>query len=98
MMRKKVIFLATLGLAASLMTAAQAAPIAPVPLGADTGLITKVHGCHRICELGPAGWHYHAGPACRRVPCGASPGGGHIWFCEGGRCGWWHPHHRRWHG
>ena len=29
----------------------------------------KTHGCHRSCELGPAGWHRHAGPYCARVAC-----------------------------
>jgi hypothetical protein len=34
----------------------------------DTSLVHKVHGCHRSCELGPAGWHRH-GAYCRRVAC-----------------------------
>jgi hypothetical protein len=33
------------------------------------GLVHKVHGCHRSCELGPAGWHRHAGPYCARIAC-----------------------------
>jgi hypothetical protein len=32
-------------------------------------LVHKTHGCHRSCELGPAGWHRHAGPYCVRVAC-----------------------------
>lgn len=32
-------------------------------------LVLKTHGCHRSCELGPAGWHRHVGPYCARVAC-----------------------------
>jgi hypothetical protein len=32
-------------------------------------LVHKTHGCHRSCELGPAGWHRHAGHYCVRVAC-----------------------------
>jgi hypothetical protein len=35
----------------------------------DPSLVHKVHGCHRSCELGGAGWHRHAGPYCARVAC-----------------------------
>ena len=35
----------------------------------DASLVQKVHACHRSCELGPAGWHRHAGPYCARVAC-----------------------------
>jgi hypothetical protein len=41
----------------------------------DTGpdgaasLVLKVHGCHRSCEAGLAGWHRHVGPYCARVAC-----------------------------
>jgi len=52
-----------------------AAPASANPLGtlkdaggAD-GLVYKTHGCHRSCELGPAGWHRHVGPYCVRVAC-----------------------------
>ncbi len=27
----------------------------------------SAHGCHRDTQLGPAGWHRHVGPNCRRV-------------------------------
>ncbi len=63
---------------------------------AAPSLVEKVHGCHRICRLGPAGWHYHAGPLCVRVPCVAFPGGPWIWHCGDGVCGWWHPARRVW--
>jgi len=66
-------------------------------LANEPGLIERVHGCHRACVLGGAGWHYHAGPACLRVACGPSPGGPWVWTCRAGRCGWWHPRYRRWH-
>ena len=28
----------------------------------------RVHGCHRFCRRGPAGWHRH-GPRCGRIRC-----------------------------
>lgn len=31
-------------------------------------IIQRVHGCHRACARGPAGWHRH-GPRCGRIPC-----------------------------
>jgi hypothetical protein len=65
------------------------------PAGAGS-LVEKVHGCHRVCRLGPAGWHYHVGPACLRVACVAHPGGPWIWHCDGNTCGWWHPGRRAW--
>jgi hypothetical protein len=37
--------------------------------GADDSIVHKTHGCHRSCELGPAGWHRHVGPYCARVAC-----------------------------
>lgn len=30
------------------------------------------HGCHRSCQVGPAGWHRHVGYSCTRISC-ASP-------------------------
>jgi hypothetical protein len=95
-MRNKLICSLSLGAALAFATAAQATgPAAPAPLP-ETSLVQKVHACHAICELGPAGWHYHIGPTCKRVTCGASPGGPYIWRCDGPRCGWWHPLLFRW--
>lgn len=48
-------------------------------------LVEQVHGCHRACVLGPAGWHFHAGPRCVRVSCVPRPGPG--WYWRNGR--WW---------
>jgi hypothetical protein len=83
-----------LGSASALPAGGAGSPVLP---GATDSLVQKVHGCHRSCQLGPAGWHYHVGPRCRRVVCGVFPGGPWIWWCDRGRCGWWHPHHRRWY-
>jgi hypothetical protein len=57
----------------------------------DNSLVHKTHGCHRSCELGPAGWHRHIGPYCVRVAC--SP---QAWFP--GRCfvDRWGYRHCRW--
>lgn len=60
-------------------TAATAGPIGPIgaPSTADSeSLVIQVHGGHRSCELGPAGWHRHnrfgeritCGPAYRAAP------------------------------
>jgi hypothetical protein len=70
--------------------------LAGKPSGAGS-LVEKVHGCHRLCRLGPAGWHYHAGLRCVRIPCGVFPGGPWIWRCGDGVCGWWHPSRRVWY-
>jgi hypothetical protein len=50
---------------------ALAAPVAGVadPTAGEASMVHKVHGCHRSCELGPAGWHRHVGPYCARVVC-----------------------------
>jgi hypothetical protein len=71
--------------------AALAAP-APKGVGADSdSLVQKVHGCHRSCELGPAGWHRHAGPLCARVAC--IPRAAHPHRCFVDR---WGVRHCRW--
>ncbi|HWE18768.1 MAG TPA: hypothetical protein VG758_16540 [Hyphomicrobiaceae bacterium] len=46
-----------------------AAPTGVKDVGGTDSLVVKVHGCHRSCELGPAGWHRHVGPYCARVAC-----------------------------
>jgi hypothetical protein len=56
-------------LALGLGGAALAAPaIGTATSPGDASLVQKVHGCHRSCELGPAGWHRH-GAYCRRIAC-----------------------------
>jgi hypothetical protein len=93
-------YLTLTAIAFALTTGAASAAPALGPRGVqDAGdqLLQRVHGCHRRCELGPAGWHYHVGPWCRRVACGVFPGGAWVWFCDRGRCGWWHPRERRWY-
>ncbi len=82
-------------------TAANAAPLggiggATAP-AADSGIVL-VHGSHRACSVGPAGWHYHSRFRDRRIACRPpSPGRLFIWRSEGGRQGWWHRNERRWH-
>jgi hypothetical protein len=46
-----------------------AAPTGVKDVGGTDSLVVKVLGCHRSCELGPAGWHRHVGPYCARVAC-----------------------------
>jgi hypothetical protein len=58
---------------------------------ASGGLVHKVWGCHRSCEVGPAGWHRHVGPYCRRVSC--SPRAQHPNRCFVDR---WGVRHCRW--
>lgn len=50
---------------------ASAVPIATLDGAGDaSSLVTKVHGCHRSCEWGPAlRWHRHVGFACAPVGC-----------------------------
>jgi hypothetical protein len=49
--------------------AAPAASMQGIGANGEDGLVHKTHGCHRSCELGPAGWHRHVGPYCGRVVC-----------------------------
>jgi hypothetical protein len=95
-MRKKLTCAVSLLIALGFAAVAQASgPAGPAPLP-DLSHVLKAHACHNICELGPAGWHYHSGPACTRRTCAALPAPFYIWRCDGGRCGWWHPTLRRW--
>ena len=96
--------LAAAGLLASgfiATSAASAAPLGGIASGGntvDSSLVLQIHGTHRVCERGPAGWHYHTRFTHRRVACRSpSPGRLWIWRSEGGRTGWWHPRERRWH-
>lgn len=91
-------------IAAAVVTAAFALPAAANPAagvatgtqpGANTA-VELVHGWHRGCERGPRGfWHYHDRFGAHA--CDPRPVGPWIWHFEGGRWGWWHPQHRRWH-
>ena len=69
-------------LALGLATAtAQAVPLAGSAAGLnaaadETGLVTHVDSCNRVCRKGPVpewggavGWHRHVGKACRPVKC-----------------------------
>ena len=51
-------------------TAANAAPLSPVAPEATSG-VELVHGDHRSCRSGPAGWHRHTRGG-DRVRCGRS--------------------------
>ncbi len=100
----KMSVIAAAGLLASGLfaaSAASAAPLGGIAAGGNTansGLVQQIHGTHRVCERGPAGWHYHTRLTHRRIACRpASPGRLWIWRSEGGRHGWWHRHERRWH-
>ncbi len=101
-MKKSVLVAAgllTAGLfAASAVSAAPLGGIAPGSSAVETDLVQKVHGSHRACESGPAGWHYHSRFRDRRIACRpTSPGRLWIWRSEGGRVGWWHRNEKRWH-
>lgn len=82
-------------------TAASATPGlvsgAMAPQAADSTLI-QVHGVHRACERGPAGWHRSL-PNGNRVTCRAArPSGVHwSWRKNGPDFGWYHTRDRRWH-
>jgi hypothetical protein len=74
-----------------------AAPASAAPLGtlkdagATENLVHKTWGCHRSCELGPAGWHRHVGPYCARVACWPRAWNPHrCWVDRWGvrRCRW----------
>jgi hypothetical protein len=98
-MPKKLLYALPLVFALGFATAANAASVpggAPAPIAIPENVL-NVHVCHAICQLGPAGWHYHVGPRCTRIPCAVSPGGPYIWRCDRGRCGWWHPVFFRWY-
>ncbi len=49
-----------------------------------SGIVSLVHGCHRVCEWGPGEgwWHRHGGNTCRAIRCdGERPPG---WWDEPG--------------
>ena len=72
--------------------AALAAPGGTVKdVGAGESMVIKVHGCHRSCEDGPAGWHRHVGPSCTRVACTPK-----AWFPNRCFVDRWGVRHCRW--
>lgn len=57
--------------------------------------VEQIHGDHRSCQLGRAGWHYHYHG--RRIVCDPRPSGPYWgWRFREGRWGWWHDRERRW--
>ena len=70
MIFKRLLTMPAMILALGIGSALAAPASAPKDLaaGADS-LVLKTHGCHRSCEVGPAGWHRHVGPLCVRVAC-----------------------------
>jgi hypothetical protein len=78
---------------ALIVVPAKAAPMQSSAAGAsaqESGII-QVHGVHRSCKLGPAGWHRHTKWGERRV-CRPWRGNGRrpdacikigpIWYCD----------------
>lgn len=79
-------------------TAASAAPGAGLGSkpGVASGLI-QVHGVHRSCELGRAGWHRTPRPGLRVACRPPRPRGAFwMWRSEGPRHGWYHRNEKRW--
>ena len=100
-MKKSILVAAGLLSTGLLATAASAAPLGGIGGSAapatESGIVL-IHGSHRVCERGPAGWHYHSRIRDRRISCRPpSPGRLWIWRSEGGKTGWWHRNERRWH-
>ena len=86
------IFLAAAGLLAATASMVSAAPanVGQVPDGLSNGVV-QVHGSHRSCQRGPAGWHRHNRYGERRL-CREWRGGGRrpdycikvgpLWLCD----------------
>lgn len=80
--------------------AANAAPLGGLAKGPapaiESGVI-KVHGRHRACRLGPAGWHRTLGGGYRVACRPPRPRGAYwMWRNDGPRHGWYHSRERRW--
>lgn len=97
------VILATTFLALGTALGAATASAAPLgglghaaPQAADANLI-KVHGVHRTCERGPAGWHRSPRKGVR-IACRPSrpPGLYWSWRKNGPTWGWYHTRERRW--
>ena len=84
--------LAAAGLLAATASMVSAAPanVGQVPDGLSNGVV-QVHGSHRSCQRGPAGWHRHNRYGERRL-CREWHGGGRrpdycikvgpLWLCD----------------
>lgn len=84
----------TLGTGLGALALASAVAAAPVGQASTPGTpptdVVTVHGVHRTCQLGPAGWHRH-NRFGDRIPCqrwsgvGPRPSAcvrvGGIWWC-----------------
>lgn len=98
---KMILATAALALGAALaaggaMAAPAVAPGQAVPhMGA--GDLIKVHGVHRSCERGPAGWHRTPRPGVRYACRPSRPSGLHwSWRRNGPSWAWYHSRDRRW--
>lgn len=95
----KCTFIATALAVAALSTPPSAASFTPPSgLAADAApAIEQVSHDGPSCQLGPRGWHFHTRSG-DRLACNPRPSGVFwIWRSEGGRHGWYHRGHRRWH-
>lgn len=96
------LLMALASLAAGTLLAASGAMAAPAvggttPAAIADGALIRVHGVHRTCERGPAGWHrtYRNGA---RVACRPNRPSGFYWTWRkrGSDYGWYHRRDRRW--
>lgn len=96
--------LSTIGAVATVMLALSAASASAAGPGSGLGGlrgtidgIIKVHGVHRSCELGAAGWHRSPRPGVRIACRPPRPRGAHwMWRKDGPKFGWYHSRERRW--
>ncbi|MFN3867763.1 MAG: hypothetical protein ACK4MF_01710 [Hyphomicrobiaceae bacterium] len=94
----------TLGAIATVTLALSAGSASAAGIGGGFGAlqgasnsIIEVHGVHRSCELGPAGWHRSPRPGVRIACRPPRPRGAHwIWRHDGPKFGWYHSRERRW--
>ena len=81
-------------------SAANAAPLpGPSTAPQSTSLVEQTQGWryHRSCVWVNGGWHY--GQPGKYLVCRPHrpAGRGWVWYSEGGRHGWYHPHRKHWH-
>lgn len=97
---KTTLFAAAGLFAAAFAAPAVAAPLLPANPASDAAsLVTEVQGYryHRQCYWTGSGWGYkHGGKVLVCRPYKPS-GAGWYWHNEGGRHGWYHRNHKRWH-